>query len=355
MKKTLLTILQVVITGVILYFLFRDPAKRAEMSSALANADLWLLLAGVLVYGAIEGIAAYRWQILLRVQGIELGTGRLVALVFIGIFFNFFIPGGTGGDVMKIFFLLKETPGKRGPALLSVLVDRIIGVVSLAAVAGVVVLTHWSWLTSVPQTKHYTWFTFIVLFSACGGLHFSYIVIKHGWIHKLPARFPGREKLAELGAAYHLYGKAWKTSLVAFVLSIVAHFGYFATFYFAGASFHASGARLPTYTELCIIMPIVNTIAAMPISLGGLGVREGLFEVFLGYLCDVPKAMAVLMSSTGYFITLAWGLVGGVAYMFYRPSEHARLREVTATVADEEHKVAEAEIALEAASDKPSN
>jgi hypothetical protein len=78
-------------------------------------------------------------------------------------------------------------------------------------------------------------------------------------------------------------------------------------------------------------------------------VREGLFEVFLGQLCHVSAAVAVMISSVGYFLTLGWGLIGGVIYMFYRPSEHARLREIQAEVRAFEHSVAEEEIAHEAA------
>jgi hypothetical protein len=61
----------------------------------------------------------------------------------------------------------------------------------------------------------------------------------------------------------------------------------------------------------------------------------------------VTEAVAVVISSTGYLLTLVWGVVGGVVYLLYRPSEHARLREIRAEVAKAEHTVAEEEIALE--------
>jgi glycosyltransferase 2 family protein len=351
-KKRLLTAAQIAITLAILYFVFRDPAKRAEMAEALRRADLIWLLAGFLAYGVIEVLATIRWQWLLRVQGIDLAWTRVFALTFIGVFFNFCIPGGTGGDVVKIFYLLKETPGKRAQALLSVFVDRIIGVVTLALLAGVFVLTNWSWLTSVPGTLRYVWLTVIILASSLGGLHMSYLITKHGWLHRLPARMPGRDKLAELALAYNLYGKAWRPTLGAALLSFGTHFGYFATFYFAGRAYHDAGTRVPTFTEITAIMPIINTLAAMPISLGGLGVREGLFQIFFGQLCGVSEAVAVITSTTGYLLTLAWGLIGGVVYILYRRSEHARLREMRESVAKFEHKVAEDEIAHEVETEK---
>ncbi|HYR58177.1 MAG TPA: lysylphosphatidylglycerol synthase transmembrane domain-containing protein, partial [Chthoniobacteraceae bacterium] len=303
MKKSLVTTIQVAATLAILYFIFRDSGKRAEMLQVLGSANHWWLLAGFLTYGVVELVAAVRWRLLLNVQGIALSWKRLNALLLIGVFFNYFIPGGTGGDVVKIYYLLKETPGQRGPALLSVLVDRIAGVLALCILTGSLVIANWSWLMSSPETRRYTWPALLILGSSLGGLHFTYVVTKYGWIHKLPARMPGRDKLAELALAYHLYGKAWRESLAALALSLVANAGYFVVFYCAARALHTSAVRTPTLIELCTVMPIVSTIAAMPISLGGIGVREGLFQVFLGALCGVSAAVAVLISSLGYLLT----------------------------------------------------
>jgi uncharacterized membrane protein YbhN (UPF0104 family) len=335
-----------------LFFVFRDPTKRAEMVQAFSHADLLWLFAGIAAYGVVEVISAVRWQWLLRVQGIQLGWMRISLLTLVGVFFNFFIPGGTGGDVVKVFYLLKETPGKRTAALLSVLVDRMIGVVGLAVFAGVLIGFRWSWLMATPQTERYAWPALIILFSTLGGVHFSSIVTRYGLVHRLPARLPGRDKLAELALAYTLYGRAWRASLTALVLSIASHFGYFLVFYCAARSLNAGGAKLPSLADLCTIMPIVNVLSAMPVSLGGLGVREGLFQIYLNQLCGVSEAVAVVISSSGYFLTFVWGIIGGVTYLFYRPSEHARLRDIRSAVAALEHAAAEEEVAMEIAEEE---
>ena len=334
------------VTAGILYLVFHDPAKRAEMAHALRQANRWWLLAGFAAYGVVEICSGIRWQLLLRVQGIALGWGRVFMLLLIGVFFNFIIPGGTGGDVVKIFYLLKETPGQRSRALLSVLVDRLIGLFALIAMAGVLIAAQWHWLLSSPDAVKYIWTALAILGAILAGLGVSFLLTGFGLIHKLPARLPGRDKLAELALAYNLYGRAWKPTAASFVLSVVSHLGYFAMFYCAAASFSAT-SRIPTFGEFCTIMPIVNTITSMPISVGGLGVREKLFQIFLGDLCGVSDAVAALMSTTGYALNLVWGLLGGLLYLFYRPSEHARLREMRAEIATLEHAVAEEEIALE--------
>lgn len=351
MKKAILTTLQIAVTIGILWLVFRDPAKRHEMATAIRNADALWLLAGIASYGIVEVLAGLRWQMLLRVQGIGLSTARIFTLMMIGVFFNFFVPGGTGGDVVKVFYLLKETPGRRAHALLSVLVDRIVGLFALAALAGIFIALRWDWLTTTAETTRYVWIALAILGGSVVSIGSSFLATGLGLIHKMPAHVPGREKIAELTLAYNLYGKAWRVSLGALLIGIVAHIGYFFTFYCAGRALAGPGVVVPSFGDLCAILPIVNTIASMPISFGGLGVREGLFQVFLGTLTESTDAIAVVVSSTGYLLTLFWGLLGGVLYMLYRPSEHAKLREMTAEISQLEHTVAEEEIAAEQASD----
>ncbi len=348
MKKAAITSLQIAVTLGILYFVFRDPVKRGQMAEALVHANsLWLFL-GIVAYGLVEIVAGIRWQVLLRVQGIALTWKRICALVMIGLFFNFLIPGGTGGDVVKLFYLLKETAGQRTAALLSVLVDRLIGLIALIVLAAFFTTARWRWLMSTAETSQYVWLVFIVLGASILGLAFSFIVSGFGLVHRLPARMPGRERLAELALAYNLYGRAWKPSLAAFALSIAVHLLHIATFYCAALAFSTPDSRVPTAGEFFSIAPIVNTIVSLPISLGGIGVREGLFQIFLGKLCGVSDAIAVVISSTGYALTLFWGLVGAAIYLAYRPSEHARLREIRREIATVEHTAAEMELAREA-------
>ncbi len=354
LKKACLTILQIAVTVAILCYLFWKPEARHEMAQTLRRADPSWLVLGFLMYGVVELVAGWRWQILLRVQGIQLSWLRLWCLLLIGVFFNYFIPGGTGGDIVKIFYLLKETPGQRTVALLSVLVDRLIGLIALIFFAAIFTACNWHWLTSSPVVAHCVWPALLILGSSLAGLHGSYIVTKYGWIHYLPKRMPGRDKIAELAMAYGVYGRAWRSTLGALALSMVAHFSYIAVFYCTGQALQdaAQHLRVPTYYEMCVILPLVNTLSAMPVSVGGLGVREGLFQVFLHQLCGVRETDAVLISSTGYLLTFFWGLIGGVLYLFYRPSDHSRLRDIKKEVASLEHTVAEEEVALEAADRK---
>jgi len=342
-KKTLFTLLQIAVTVGILAFLFRDAEKDKQMLAALAHANLWWIAAACGVFGIVALAAITRWKVLLRVQGIHIGWGRLTALFLIGILFNPFMPGGTGGDVAKIFYLLKETPDKKPAALLAVLMDRLVGLFGLILIAGVVIALRYQWLTQTPTCATLLYTLLAIFGGSIGFILLSFAVTGLGLVHKLPARMPLRDKLVDLSVAYNQYGRAWGSSLLALLLCVPVHLGSFTLFYCVGRAFTERGALLDFWG----IMPIVNTIASIPISIGGTGVREGLFIKLLGGLCQIPEATAVTISLTGYFVLILWSLGGGVVYLFYRPSEHAALAEMSQEVGQLEHAIAEGEQTVE--------
>jgi len=343
MKKTVLTIVQILVTVGILFWVFHDHTKRAQMWEALSHAKPAWLLAGFAFYGVVELLAAGRWYILLRVQGIKLAAWRVGALLMLGIFFNMFMPGGTGGDVLKIFFLLKEIPKKKAEGLLAVLMDRLIGLMALIMISSVIIAIQYNWLRTAPVARNLTWVLLAILVAGLGGIIFSFVISGFGLAHKLPKKMPMRDKLIDLAVAYNAYARAWPASLAALVASFGVHMASFSLFVCA-----ARALNVPISTgAILTVMPIILTLAAMPISVGGTGVREGLFAALLVPLCGISQSLAVTLSLTGFMLSAAWGVVGGVIYLLYRPSDHTKIREVERQVHELEHEIAEEEESAE--------
>lgn len=342
MKKVLVSLGQLAITVALLFWVFHDPQKRAQMTVALRSADYRWIIAAILMYLLVELAAAIRWNILLKVQKIHLSTPRLAGLFLIGLFYNQFLPGGTGGDIMKSYLLLKETPGKATGALLAVVFDRMIGLVALISITGVLIALRYQWLTQLPETRILVFGLLIILGSAVLMLLTSFVVSGFNVAHKLPAKFPGRERLIELSAAYHLYAHHWRATLVGFGASLAAHLATFATFLCVAYGF---GAKVGV-TNFFAIMPIERTVSSLPISIAGVGWREKILQVMLHGLCGVPEAVAVLIGSMSFLVTLVCSAPGGVVYFFYRPSgyrRHVKLSEMREEVSSLEHEITEAE------------
>src|SRR5437870_141813 len=338
MKKILITVFQLCVTIGVLYWVYHDPTRRAQMVEAIRNAEYRWVMMGILAYVVVEIAACFRWHVLLKVQKVHLSLPRLSGLFLIGMFYNQFLPGGTGGDIIKSYLLLKETPDRKAGALLAVVFDRFIGLVALVAITATLVGLRFDLLSQTPETRRLLWFLLILLGTSIAGLLASFVASGFNLFHLLPQKFPGREKLIEIAAAYHLYARHWFATLIAFGASLVAHLATFTTFLCAA---YALRADVPV-TNFFAVMPIERTISALPISFAGVGLRERVLQTMLHQLCGVPEGVAVLIGSLSFLIILVCSAPGGVVYFFYRPSgeaHHVRMRDMQREVATFEHEI----------------
>ncbi len=342
MKKILLTLLQLIVTVAVLYWVFHDPAKRAQMAVALRTANYRWVALSVVAYIMVEIAAAVRWKILLKVQKIDLSIPRTAGLFLIGMFYNQFLPGGTGGDLIKTYLLFKEAPAKKLGALLAVLFDRIIGLVALISITGVLIALRYDFLAKTPETRRLLFGLLAILGSAVLALLTSFIISGFNLLHSLPQKIPGRERLIELSAAYHLYARHWFATLAAFGMSLIAHLSTFLTFFCVAKAFKESaGVGLLDFFS---IMPIERTVSSLPISLAGIGWREKVLQILLSQLCHVEQSVAALIGSMSFLVMLLCCVPGGLVYLFYRPSGatgRVKLSEMREEVATVEHGIGE--------------
>ena len=315
LRKALVPLVQLLITAGILAFVFREEKQRAEIAAALRMADVKWLLRGLLVYGCVELLASVRWKILLAIQGLDRGWLHATRLLMISVFFNLFTPGLIGGDAVRLFYLTREMPEcGASPAFAAVMMDRIIGLLSLLFLAAVLTLARYQWLSQTVMTKRLVEVTLMTL-----GISFAVFVLTlllgvSGWIRKLPFS----EKLLSIVETWRRFRHRWKFCLLAFFITLAAHCAFYATFFCAAQAFHATTAgATPSLGEIFAIMPIVNTLTSVPISFAGIGVREALFQTLLGNLVGTPAGVAALMASTGFLMRVFWGMTGGVMFLFH--------------------------------------
>ncbi len=327
MKRALTTALQIAVSLALIAWIFHDGHKRAQIIEALQAANLTWFLPGLAAFGLVLILQTQRWQLLLRAIGIRFTWLRAWQLVMVGMFFNFVLPGATGGDVVKIFYAMRESGPEKAGAFLSIVLDRVMGLLALALVSAVVVLWKFQALMSTPIAQGLLAAIALILGGAVAVTTVAVMVAALHLENRLPARMPLRRGILDLAVATRLYAKSPVTLLAAFALSVIVHVLIFSTFYFSARAFLAALGLADIYS----VMPIVNTLTSLPISLQGVGVREQLFEHLLAGLYGTPAAIADLVSLGGYLITVIWSLVGGIVFMLYRPSDGqtASIREMS--------------------------
>jgi uncharacterized protein (TIRG00374 family) len=311
MRRASLRIFQIVVTAFLLAWIFSDAELRAGIASALKAADPFWIVIGFLVAGVGEVANIIRWGIFLRVQKVMASWWRITSLFMIGLFFNLFLFGTTGGDLVRVLYLSREYHMQKGAVFLTVVMDRLIGLVVLVVFALVISVWRYEWLSQTPLAAALLWFLIVFAVVSAIVLVGSFAVSGTGVMEKLPEKFPAREKLLRLAAAYNLFSRAWKETLLALALSVPVLFTFFGVFYCAARAF-ASSASL---WDICSVMPVITVVTSFPISVGGLGVREKLFQELLGDLAGVPADVAVLVSLTGFTIYLFWSLIGALFYV----------------------------------------
>jgi uncharacterized protein (TIRG00374 family) len=340
LKKLLITLVQAAVTLLLLWWIFHDPSKRAQMVQALAKADPIRLIPAFVCFGLVLVCGAFRWQLLMKVQGVSLSWFRVWQLVMIGMFYNLFLPGGTGGDLVKIFYAVREAPKSKSAVFLSVVVDRLAGMFALIIVSTGVFLCFFHELTSLPMVKAFTMAVCAIFALTLALVAFGLVVDRFHLAAKIPTRMPGHAAILDTARAFSVYARDWKAVVAAVLISLPLNL-----FIFGGAIFAASAfPGNPGPAAMTSVIPVVNTISALPISLAGIGVREKLFSSMLHSLYGTPEDLGVLISISGFAIMVLWGLLGGLVSLLYRAGEGAAsLHEIEGEVGAIEQRVEEEE------------
>jgi len=287
------------------------------MLAAAKLANVWWLGAGILVFFFCTIVATARWKILLAVQDINMTWLRTWQLFMIGMFFNLFMLGSTGGDVVKMFLTMREASNNKAAALLSVFMDRVIGMLALIFLSVAFLYFRYDLLNHAEGSSTLLNLLLWLMAAALLIIVGMFTVSALGWVHYLPQWTPLRGRIVEISAACHMYAKGWRLTIWAFLISFPLFGMFFTTFYCAARAFTDQLGIVDVFS----VMPIVAVITAIPISVSGIGLRESLFVSLLAPF-GVTAAVATLISVTGFLINTLGSLAGGLVFLFYRSSTH---------------------------------
>jgi uncharacterized protein (TIRG00374 family) len=320
MNKKVLTFLQLALgAGLIAFFFSKiaDSGKLNEFNAAIHSAAVnWpFLLIAITCFFFCIFLCNIRWYLLLGSQQVRLAFGRTLVLYFIGQFFSSFMPGGTSGDLIKAIYVAREVPDKKTEVVSTVFIDRIIGLLGLIILCVIIMTARLDFFLSYKETRVALVFNVALLILTLLG---SIVIFKHDLVRKWPF-FVRMEETTKMGkilakaySAFHVCIKHPGILRNTLLLSIVNHVFFIACAYFLGM---ALSVKL-RFIDYLTVFPVINAIAAIPITPGGLGMREGAAIFLLGAL-NVPAATALALSLLVYLVVLFWALVGGLVYIAY--------------------------------------
>ena len=253
--------------------------------------------AAIGVYLSTLVLSAYRWRLLAAILRLDAPFTDFLAFRFIATFANSLIPGVAGGDALRAIYLGRRT-SRLGEAVASVLADRIVGLIGLfwlAASAAILLKERGlpSVLTTLPIL---TGLIALALFVA------SPLIIR--FVQVMPSR------LSRYGGFIVTYLEHRSVLLAALALSVIVQSVLAICQYLLALGI---GIDAPL-TLFLLFVPIAGVFASLPLTINGLGVREGAYLVLFG-IAGVDRTNAIALGLLWFACTTIGALPGALAFV----------------------------------------
>lgn len=297
MRRTLgLTLLKITVTGALLYWLLANLDLPAFVQT-LKQANWQLVALALALHLLAVSLGGVRWWLLLQ-HTVSRSPLRVVFVgYYIGILFNNLLPSGMGGDAVRVLYLSRR--GLSARALLgSTIMDRGIGLftVILMGLGGMLLSTHIP-LQAVDK---------FMLWGLLGVVILGVLLLFSDWLNntlKHLRRYWPHSRLynamLDVVGLCHSYQHSVGLLIAALGLTILMQGLVILVYYYLG---HSIGLVLPLLGYV-VIIPIVFLSLSLPISVGGLGVREG---VLTGLLMSFQVAQQPAISLSLLFLFILW-------------------------------------------------
>lgn len=301
------TLISISLVGFLLFKL--GVENLIALPSYLAGASYRFLLFAILAFLAAIALGALRWGKLLEVQGVEFEFVPLLKLTFLGVFFSNFLPGSVGGDAVKLFYTARKTRKTAG-ILASILLDRILGIAALLAIA----VFSLPFSFNIPALRGIS-FVVLVLFIVFLSVVFLFFTLKNSSvpkkIYKIRALDLGN-KIKIFKDSVALYRKAKNVLAYAFLLAVLIQIFIVLVAYFVAVFL---GFRMPSGYFL-LFVPLIQLLIFLPVSVNGIGIREWSFVMLFSTAAALISQTDAFALSIGFYAaTLISSLPGGIIYL----------------------------------------
>jgi hypothetical protein len=304
------TLLKILLSGTLLYFLIQKAQVAAIYQTILA-VDLGYYLLAIGVYILAQPIRSMRWWLLLQEKQVVISRTRLLILCFIGTFFSGVLPTIVGGDVIRGYYVFRES-NAHDVSFASILVERLCGLVIILITgfaASLYFLIRQGPSPLITSCLAGCLLGIAIMCSIFYRPFFSFLSrplpLVRSW------NIAGKiNEIYQAALSYkgHPGALAWCVVLSFFyqMVIILIHF----------LMSVALGWNIPG-ALFFLAVPVVTVVSMFPLSVGGLGVREGAMVIFFSQY-GISAASAISLSLLSYSVSLIAGALGGMLYPFYK-------------------------------------
>lgn len=290
---------------IVLYF-----ADISEVFATLSDVRLDWLAVAVLCQLIGPIVISLRWQRLLAAQGVTPPWRYLFASSLMSTFFRQFLPSIVGGDVIRAHHAMKAG-ASTSVALMSLIVDRLSGLIALLILAIIGAIMAPTVSENLPDL--WIWIAAAGM-ALCLALSVVVFGMPTRWrLQERLSKFPFLSKvgalLAKFSNALSLYRGKPMVLLYALFMSLILQFNIVVFLWTISMALNLNLSLAVFF----VVVPIALMVMMLPISINGIGLREGVFIFLLGSW-GVSPVSAVSLAWIEYGLVLAFGLIGGIIY-----------------------------------------
>ena len=301
------------------------PLVEEGLSHMVRRANRWLLLLAIVIFPITFIVTSYRWNKLLEALDVRLSQGTTFVLNMVGAFYNTFMPGSTGGDVLKAWYVSLHT-SHRTRSVMSVIIDRIIGLLTLVIMGGLIAAVQYARIGTPEDPvaracRGVALMAVLMLGATAVGLAVFYIhpLRRAVGLDFILTRLPKQKQVQHAVHVMEVYRHRPWLVLWALLVTFPVHITVVLSAMFAGMAFDLHLA--PAYYFVAV--PVIVLVGAIPISVQGAGVME-YFAILLTERqgCTISEAFALTMSIR--LVQILWNLTGGIFVLrggYHAPTE----------------------------------
>jgi uncharacterized membrane protein YbhN (UPF0104 family) len=296
--------LRIVVSAAMLAFLSTRVHLASLLPERQASTIPWLLT-GMTVWFVAVVLSVVRWQQVLVALDLPRPLPPLLSHSLAGLFVANFLPSTVGGDVLRVMRLSADT-GDAPPSFASVVLERLTGFLVLPLITLVALVTH-------PSLLHLGTASRVAVALSLGSLAALVCILVMAASPRLGGRLAGHASWLRFLGAVHLGVDRMRRRPAAVAAAVGVALVYQLTV--VAAAFAASRALGITvgWAPMLAFVPVVAIAQVVPISVGGLGLREGALVLLLHPL-GVTTAKATALGLLLYAINLVVSLLGAPSF-----------------------------------------
>ena len=278
LKEHIISFLKFVVAASIIYYMIATGKLNLHDIAQLTQKKLMIFKVIVMIFAGYA-LLTIRWYMLLTCQGVAASFSAVTRITCIGLFFNSFMLGSVGGDLIKAYYIAKENAGYRTRAIMSILIDRIVGLESLLILTFITLLFNYTFIVTIPPLRALlTAIGICLVVSLVAAAVVFSKTIKNVFaaigLNTIIAFLPKKDILINSYNAVHSYSGKKKKLFQALLISLLTNIIMLYIFYMIGREI---GETVIPFLGYCSIVSAGVITLSIPIAPAGIGIGQAAF------------------------------------------------------------------------------